>query len=254
MPRTLNARAFTLIELLVVITIAGILVALLFPALAGAMGIANRTVCASNLRQLGEATRLYLKDHNNQFFPLRTIQPDGTLWYYGFEPSASLSAGEGSRTFDRTRGKLYPYLESQTASVEVCPSFYTSGIYKPKYNQQWWTYGINYQLSNYNTGRNLEEIRGADASRTLVFADAAQINTWQAPASPGRPMAEEWFYIQPSVRMVHFRHNGLANVLFADWHVEALPPAANSYSPLLPAARIGYFDSKDVLFNPAVGK
>jgi prepilin-type processing-associated H-X9-DG protein len=67
-------------------------------------------------------------------------------------------------------------------------------------------------------------------------------------------MAEEWFYIQSGARMVHFRHGGMANVLFADWHVEAMPPAKGSYNPLLPDAHIGYLDPKDVLFAPRVGK
>ncbi len=254
MRRTAKPRGFTLIELLVVIAILAILAALLFPVLAGAFSVANQTNCASNLRQLGLAMRLYLKDNNDQFFTLRTIQPDGILWYYGFETNASLASGEGNRTFDRTQGKLYPYLESPVATVEVCPAFYTNGAYKPKYNCQWWTYGINYQLSNFNAGCYASQIRGADAGRTMIFADAAQVNTWEAPASAANPLAEEWFYIQPGARMVQFRHSGMANVLMADWHVESVGPAANSYSPLLPAARIGYFDPTQVLFTPMVGK
>jgi prepilin-type processing-associated H-X9-DG protein len=63
-------------------------------------------------------------------------------------------------------------------------------------------------------------------------------------------MVEDWYYIQPGARFVQFRHLGRANVLFADWHVEAVGPAAGSFDPRLPEARIGYFDSKDVVFAP----
>ncbi len=57
---------FTLIELLVVISILGILLALLVPALASARDASRKTVCLSNLRQIGVAIQTYADDYGGK--------------------------------------------------------------------------------------------------------------------------------------------------------------------------------------------
>ena len=59
--------AFTLVELLVVITIIGMLMALLMPAISAAREQARRTHCLNNEHQLGVAMLAY--ESNRKSFP-----------------------------------------------------------------------------------------------------------------------------------------------------------------------------------------
>src|SRR6185503_6008020 len=61
--------AFTLVELLVVIGIIALLIAILMPALAKAREASQKTVCLSNLRQLGTAMQLYATQYKD-FIPI----------------------------------------------------------------------------------------------------------------------------------------------------------------------------------------
>ena len=60
----MKRRGFTLVEILVVIGILGLLMAILLPVLGAVRASGRKVVCVSNLRQLGQAMKLYTQDYD----------------------------------------------------------------------------------------------------------------------------------------------------------------------------------------------
>jgi prepilin-type processing-associated H-X9-DG protein len=83
--------------------------------------------------------------------------------------------------------------------------------------------------------------RVARPSATVFFADAAQVNTFLAPASPENPMLEEFFYVHTnrSEATAHFRHAQKANVAFCDGHVAPEKMEPGSLDQNLPQQFVG---------------
>jgi prepilin-type N-terminal cleavage/methylation domain-containing protein len=91
-------KAFTLVELLVVISIIGVLVALLLPAVQSAREAARRSSCQNNLKQIGLAVHNFATA-SGSFFPRDVCGAGGVTYAPNFEPSVLT--------------KLLPYLEQQ---------------------------------------------------------------------------------------------------------------------------------------------
>jgi prepilin-type N-terminal cleavage/methylation domain-containing protein len=70
-------RGFSLVEILVVVAIVMVLLAFLFPVVTMARETARRTVCVSNLHQIGLACQAYAGD-NRSYFPYGagSVSPD----------------------------------------------------------------------------------------------------------------------------------------------------------------------------------
>ena len=64
-----NTKGFTLVELMVVIGIIMVLASLLLPTFTKARESANRTVCASNLKQLSMALAIYAEENRGRYPP-----------------------------------------------------------------------------------------------------------------------------------------------------------------------------------------
>lgn len=237
--------AFTLVELLVVIAVIAVLSALLLPALARGKYSAQQAACESNLRQLGLATEMYLGDNAGNFFRKCDVpNVAGQQWWFGWLQGMVVS--EGQRAFDLSSGVLYPYLRGSDG--RLCPSsVWDSSLFKLKGTNVISSYGCNTYICVGPSQKLVSADRLSRPAGLALFTDAAQVNVFQAPASPTHPMFEEFYYVDLQTNYAnannspngHFRHRQKANVTFVDGHVDAERAVPGSCDKRLPGQSIG---------------
>jgi prepilin-type N-terminal cleavage/methylation domain-containing protein/prepilin-type processing-associated H-X9-DG protein len=246
-PKRILRVGFTLIELLVVIAIIAILAAVLLPTLARSKATAQRIQCVSNLHQLGLATQMYWDDNAGNCFRYTSgFTNGGQLFWFGWlGPGA-----EGDRPFAAQLGALWPYLAGR--GVELCPSLnYALGRFKLKARGAAYGYGYNLHLSAMPNKPPMSSTKITRPADTALLADAAQVNTFQAPASRANPMLEEFYYVSTNRNeaTAHFRHAQKASVAFGDGHVAMEKMEAGSLDQNLPSQFVGRIRT-EALFIP----
>jgi prepilin-type processing-associated H-X9-DG protein len=145
---------------------------------------------------------------------------------------------EGQRAFDLSAGALYPYLRG--GAVRLCPSpVWSSPQFKRKGTDVIFSYGCNLALFAPAIKPVINLNRISRPAEITWFADAAQVNTFQTPASATNPMFEEFYYVHAGEATVQFRHVQKADVTFADGHVDFEKPVPGSIDKRLPNQSIG---------------
>lgn len=247
-------KGYTLVESLSFVAIVSVLGVVLAGTGWKVYESASLTVSANNIRQMAAGGMDYLADHNYVYWPYRNTDVNGNVtWWYGFESAESKNkTPEGQRDFDPTLGPLANYVPK---GIRPDPSLALLGkAFKPKYRNGYIGIGYNVELgggflegyksqnpaiAEKNKLRNYWSL--PNPSQIVVFATAAQVNTFQSPASAKNPMIEEFYSIDRQYASVHFRHNGKAMVSFADGSIGFLPMDESTRDTRMPKANIGRF-------------
>lgn len=248
--------AFTLIELLVVIAIIAILIALLVPAVQQVRESASRVQGMNNLRQLALAAHNY-ESSNKRLPPASDSSvawPQGKYW---FGRTVSMTSAPYSVTStDATQGILTPYYENNVAVVQ-CPMFEAFPITKV-YNGLTAGYAYNFYTAN----RRMTDFA---TSQTFLFQEATFLKSAGTMEEPfGGYFKSITDFQTPSpygfsgFQMTHFRFKGgVANIAFADGHVESRTPADVTLPSFIPQTfkdamaqyKLGFAAANDVPYK-----
>ncbi len=196
---------FTLIELLVTLGIIAILAAMLMPGLTRARRAAHRTVCASNLRQVGLAFEMYLQSHAGVYpWAEDPVRPGIWLWM-----------GRGWRP------ELEPFLpRAGGPGVFFCPG-------DVKASQQYDYTSYAYSMAFYHSPEQINGMTSTADNYTNPRPPAPQ-KAAAVVFPSSKVLAGEWSSVHaPFVGdRGWFAPGGQRNFLFADGHVAFVEAAS----------------------------
>lgn len=160
-----RARAFTIVELLVVISILGILLALLLPALSRARAGSRSAVCAARMHQVGLGWMIYATDNQGVVVPgqagryadeSRNVYWVGNGYQYRPRWFAQMGASAGFYAFaEPSSDPADEHTMTVTNETFLCPQVPTWT------NTRNYPYGYNYQFLGNSRFKLDDEARGA---------------------------------------------------------------------------------------------
>ncbi len=226
-PRPKVQPAFTLVELLVVIAIIGILAALLLTAVTQVKGRALRIQCVNNVRQLGQAMQEFVGD--NHAYPLVMID----------NPNYTILTWEG--VLGRTLGAS-PYTEKPPPypqpGIWHCPAAYLPQGYEAYGDYGYNSYGMTAPTDTNSLGLGGHNVwmgglnRPAPPIRESEVVSPSEMMAIGDGFKGGNGVVVDGRYLWllrtygvedylGSTKRSYARHQGKANVVFCDGHVES---------------------------------
>lgn len=218
-PRTSSCSGFTLLELIAVIAIILILAALGLSSAKVVTEASNKVSCVNNLKQLHALTLAFTQDNNGYLPTGRGKNP-----YDANDDSNT----DSDVTFIQT---LWPYAYPSRSWASIQPVFGTGEAFNnlpiplrktifecpgalddPDSISVKRSYAINQRMGDGNVYTHDRQSRIPGTSKVALFADSKSSS-------------------KLSIETINIRHNGTANTVFLDGHIEAfVPPKKFTYT------------------------
>jgi len=205
---------FTLIELLVVIAIIAILAAILFPVFAQARAAARKSVCLSDMKQIGLGCMMYAQDYDETCAPGRLPNtynppaPNGATWRYMVQPyiknTKVFFCPDDTRNVNWSEG----YLDAVTYNNGNTGGYHI-------------TYAYNGHVFGNNNGLKLASLQSSSGIIMVVESrmEYPDEGLWQIPWDLSG-------VFQLKGAGPFSSHSGILNWTFADGHAKAIKLAA----------------------------
>lgn len=226
-----RAGAFTLLELLVSVSVTVVLASLLLPALASTRERTDRIQCVDNQRQIILAWSLFANDHRGHL-PANGYSPAGgsltePRWVQGY--LNPMAAPGDLANEELLRNPAYSQLAAYLPRADVyhCPSDRPTDTINPAQTTRIRSYSMNAYVGwasiaqrpiqpGYRVFQNWDDMDSPGPARVMVLIDVRPESIcWPFFGVNMNAGADAQFFAYPASY-----HNGGAQVVFADGHVE----------------------------------